>query len=360
MDTRGALALTICLALGTNNQALAQNPNGLMNVFTAIMGAAIVNNARIEWSKIPPPETACIEQELREQGASIGALIQNGIVPNDPRVAGVRFDCRTAALAPSNIAPNNGPVVGNPAPTDISKLSEKPTFDCSNARSLTARTMCFDRAGASADWDLITAYWARYSSLPESEREAFDQGHLNWLGSLNQNCPRAPNPQQCVLAAYHKRAELYRSPLRGDALAESRLTPEQHGKIQERLISLGLLNDSPDGEFGPNTRAAIRQFRAQSGSPEGDFLTAEQRGQLLQEGLSGGTQATTTPSFDCSRATTADEGIICSNSRLCAIRQSCCCRISVCPQSLRNGRGIANWAAPLAIAACLRRGGSLH
>jgi hypothetical protein len=58
----------LVLALSTSKQAPAQTPGGLMNMFTAIMGAAIVNNARIEWSKVPSNQTACIEQELRQQG----------------------------------------------------------------------------------------------------------------------------------------------------------------------------------------------------------------------------------------------------------------------------------------------------
>ena len=47
----------LTLALGKSNHALAQTPGGLMNMFTAIMGAAIVNNARVEWSKIRSNET---------------------------------------------------------------------------------------------------------------------------------------------------------------------------------------------------------------------------------------------------------------------------------------------------------------
>ena len=283
MGKQFLFCVALLFALNGSNQAFAQNPNGLMNMFTAIMGAAIVNNARIEWSKIPPNETACIEQGLREQGVSIGGLIQNGIVPNDPRVSGIRFDCRTAALSPSNTGPTNS----NSA--DIEELSKKPNFDCSRARSLTTRTVCLDQTGASADWDLITAYWARYFSLPESERQAFDQGQQDWLDLLNQKCQRAQSPQQCVLAAYHKRAALYRSQLTGDALAESRLTPEQHAQIRQALAALGLLNGIPDGEFGYVTRAAIRQFKVHSGAAEGEFLTAEERSHLLQGTLGGQT-----------------------------------------------------------------------
>ena len=96
----------LTLALGTSNYALAQTPGGLMNMFTVIMGAAVVNNARIEWSKVPANETTCVEEQLGQQNISIGGLIQNGIAPNDPRVAGIRFNCRTAALSPSYVAPN--------------------------------------------------------------------------------------------------------------------------------------------------------------------------------------------------------------------------------------------------------------
>ena len=45
---------------------------------------------------------------------------------------------------------------------------------------------------------------------------------------------------------------------------------------------MGYLTDNADGEFGANTRAAIRRFKAQAGETEGDFLSSAQRAQLLQ------------------------------------------------------------------------------
>lgn len=65
----------LLFALSISNQARAQTAGGIMNMFTNIMGAAIVNNARIEWSKVPANETTCIDQELRQQGTSVGGLI---------------------------------------------------------------------------------------------------------------------------------------------------------------------------------------------------------------------------------------------------------------------------------------------
>ncbi len=84
MARKFGLLAVLLFALSISHQARAQIPGGLMNMFNAFMGAAIVNNARIEWSKIPANQTACIEEELGERGTSIGGLIQNGIVPNDP------------------------------------------------------------------------------------------------------------------------------------------------------------------------------------------------------------------------------------------------------------------------------------
>ena len=147
--------------------------------------------------------------------------------------------------------------------------------------------MCLDQAGASADWDLVTAYWARYFTLPEGQRQIFDQAQQDWLNSLNQKCPRARNPRECVLTAYHRRAAAYRSQLVGDALAESSLTPEQHAKIQQSLIAFGFLEGEADGEFGSITRSAIRGLKAQSGDVQGEFLTANQRQELLQGQLPG-------------------------------------------------------------------------
>ena len=53
--------------------------------------------------------------------------------------------------------------------------------------------------------------------------------------------------------------------------------------VQQTLIERGLLNDAADGEFGPNTRTAIKRFQAQSGSAPIGFLNAQQRQQFLGE-----------------------------------------------------------------------------
>ncbi len=244
-----------------------------------MMRAAVVNQTSIEWSKLSPNETSCIDQTLQQQGYSVQSAIQNGILPNNPQIAGIRNRCR-APFASLPLPTINAP--------QIQQLSSTPTFDCAKARSATARIICLDQAGANADWDLISAYWARYGALGEDGQKAFDQAHQDWLDDLKQVCRLnaqqgafIPSQQQCVLDAYRKRAAAYRSQLHGDALDESRFTPEQRAEIQRSLIGLGLLSDTADGEFGPRTRAAIKQFQRQSGFVETGFLTGQQRQQLL-------------------------------------------------------------------------------
>jgi len=214
-----AAYLVVLVAASIGSQAFAQNARDVINMFTTMMRAAVIDHARIDWSKIPLAETSCIDQALQQQGYSTGALIQNGIGPGDPRVSNIRFGCRTSTAS----VPASNENAGN-----IEGLSAKPTFDCTKAKSATAHIVCLDQVGANADWDLISAYWARYFSLTGNDRNGFDQAQQNWLDSLNQICGISrqqstflPAQRQCVLTAYRNRAASYRSQLRGDALAES-------------------------------------------------------------------------------------------------------------------------------------------
>ena len=86
--------------------------------------------------------------------------------------------------------------------------------------------------------------------------------------------------RKCVVSAYRTRAKLLQLKLTPDALAETKLTPEQRANIQARLVTLGFLSDEPDGEFGPNTRSAIRKFQEANGFAQSVFLTAQQRNVL--------------------------------------------------------------------------------
>jgi hypothetical protein len=81
---------------------------------------------------------------------------------------------------------------------------------------------------------------------------------------------------------------MLRSRLKGDALAESRLNPEQHVELQASLAEKGFLRSDQigsgthDGEFGPITRSAIQQFQQSLGASPSGFLSNEQKTALLE------------------------------------------------------------------------------
>ena len=337
-----ACALTAIWA----SNAYAQNAADMMNLFGGLMRGTIVEGARADWRKVRPPELACIEQELQKQGTSTAALTQQGVLPADARIAGIRAGCATAAISasPPPLAQIIRPVVAaNPQP-----LSATPTFDCTKAKSGSGLILCSDQAGAKADWDINAAYWANMFSLPEANRDAFTRAHEDWVQSVNRTCRLLPEQsaymsqqRQCVLTAFRKRTDAYRAPTKGDALAESKLSPEQHADIQNALITLGLLDGEADGEFGLVTRSAIKRFQAQIDEPESEFLTATQRNQLVkaaqakpQEPQTAETappqpQSTTTqspgaapipasasPSFTCNGHLLPTEAVICSDDGL--------------------------------------------
>jgi peptidoglycan hydrolase-like protein with peptidoglycan-binding domain len=72
---------------------------------------------------------------------------------------------------------------------------------------------------------------------------------------------------------------MLRSKLRGDPLAESLLSAERHAELQEALAEKGFLRSDQvgsgthDGEFGPVTRQAIKQFQQSLGAAPSGFLS---------------------------------------------------------------------------------------
>jgi peptidoglycan hydrolase-like protein with peptidoglycan-binding domain len=88
---------------------------------------------------------------------------------------------------------------------------------------------------------------------------------------------------------FHKRAAALRARLTGDALFESQLSPEEHIEIQTALAQKGFLQNrirsygaSADGQFGPNTRAAIKDFQRSIGAQPDGVLSNEQRLALIE------------------------------------------------------------------------------
>jgi peptidoglycan hydrolase-like protein with peptidoglycan-binding domain len=207
--------------------------------------------------------------------------------------------------------------------SQTSNISDQPSFDCSNARYPVALILCSGPDGARVDWDVNSAWWALYFTIDEKRRPILDADQETWRQSLYQMCAlprqltqeeqpgqvmaqtmgrfmlgqeiRIPGPQpitqahvNCVLNAYHARAAMLRSRLKGDALAESRLSPEQHVELQASLAEKGFLRSDQigsgthDGEFGPITRSAIKQFQQSLGASPSGFLSNEQKTALLE------------------------------------------------------------------------------
>jgi tetratricopeptide (TPR) repeat protein len=188
----------------------------------------------------------------------------------------------SATVVPSQGTPQRSP------PARSSFISFRPTFDCAKAKSPLALLICLGgEETARADWDFKIAHWARNFSLDKGDRAAFWEDQDKWSRSLNQKCglsapPFSRQQTSCVIDAYKERAALYRSKMSGDALAESRMTPEQLLQIQQALTTLGFFDGEADGEFGPVTRAAIRRYQEAHGSPQNDSLSIAQSQALLE------------------------------------------------------------------------------
>jgi peptidoglycan hydrolase-like protein with peptidoglycan-binding domain len=197
----------------------------------------------------------------------------------------------------------------------VSFAIDGPSFDCSHGvRQTLAAILCNAPAAAQADWDLNNAYWALYSddreetrfgqdvnrrcALPplETGQEQAGRLMLQGIGGAILGAPlRIPAPGgvtpgqvKCVVDSFRDRAATMRRQLTGDALAESNLSPEDHIAVQEALTQKGLMQNrirsygiSADGQFGPNTRAAIKDFQRSIGASTTGFLTDEQRFSLL-------------------------------------------------------------------------------
>ena len=201
--------------------------------------------------------------------------------------------------------------------------SNSPSIDCSRARSAVASILCNVPEAARADWEVNSATWALYFSVGEARQRQLDADAQAWRQSLERICtlPYLPTEQEmagremgrmfgqiilgqglrvtgpqpisqghisCLINAYRARAAMLRSRLKGDALTEFRLTPDQHAEIQEALATKGFLRvdqvgpGTHDGEFGPITRDAIKAFQQSMGAIPNAFNSCQQQSALLE------------------------------------------------------------------------------
>src|SRR6516164_10372927 len=88
---RGSFAL-LCL-LGSASSVTPQGPDDFLRTFGTIMQPATVQATQAAWAKLPSKEVGCINDALYQQGGSLEALIQRGVLPSDPRLANERSKC---------------------------------------------------------------------------------------------------------------------------------------------------------------------------------------------------------------------------------------------------------------------------
>ncbi len=128
--------LLITLAVGMGSEvttASAQDPSAIINLFGSVIGNVAVEGARTQWAQLPRSRIACIAQALLDRGASVGQLIQQGIGPDDPRIAHIVSICRKPQEPPRRMADptsRDGPQPSfvtpsdrTPVPTGIRSLS---------------------------------------------------------------------------------------------------------------------------------------------------------------------------------------------------------------------------------------------
>jgi hypothetical protein len=87
-------ALLCVLPLVLSTSTLAQNINDFQRTFGGVVQQALRQAPHSEWQRMPPAEFSCLDQNLRQQGASVDALTSRGALPADSRLAQLRSNCR--------------------------------------------------------------------------------------------------------------------------------------------------------------------------------------------------------------------------------------------------------------------------
>jgi hypothetical protein len=76
---------------------VAQVPPQLMDIlggFGTALNQAIIANAQSQWQAVSNDERECLERLLQAEGVNIQGLINQGILPSDPRISAQRKQCR--------------------------------------------------------------------------------------------------------------------------------------------------------------------------------------------------------------------------------------------------------------------------
>src|ERR1700758_539658 len=91
-----SLASTRCLANDNGGRAFF---NLLGPFIGGMLNAERMEAAKAAWAGLSSSDQFCFQTALGHQGYSISALIQNGVAPDDPRLAQISADCRQLSEA---------------------------------------------------------------------------------------------------------------------------------------------------------------------------------------------------------------------------------------------------------------------
>jgi tetratricopeptide (TPR) repeat protein len=146
-----SLLFAVLLVAVSADQAFCQNRNDFMNLFGGVMQQAMIRVAQSEWRKLPINEMGCIEQALvQQQGTTVEALIQRGVLPSDPRLGQVRANCRgqIAPQTPQPVAPQTWPYVVDGLALGGQLNLDSPTYheyQCNPSEQFPSFTWCQKR-----------------------------------------------------------------------------------------------------------------------------------------------------------------------------------------------------------------------
>jgi hypothetical protein len=104
MPKRLSVLCVFLLVLSTS--AFAQNINDILRMFGGVIQQGMIQSARSEWRTLPPTELSCLDQALRQQGASVDVLASRGILPSDARLALFRSGCRSQGGQQHTVQPS--------------------------------------------------------------------------------------------------------------------------------------------------------------------------------------------------------------------------------------------------------------
>jgi uncharacterized protein YecT (DUF1311 family) len=101
-------------------QVATAQQQDVFRLFGGMIRSGIAAATQADWERLPGSEVACVDGALRQRGSSINEMIHQGVSPSDPRMSGLRSQCRNQANASG------------------------PSFDCRRARSADEIAVCGD------------------------------------------------------------------------------------------------------------------------------------------------------------------------------------------------------------------------